>query len=88
MAFLRALVLKIRFSLGEQRRRAYAFLRRFAESENLWLVFLRAKGFWDLPADKQERRVKIFTALLSFHEEGTLLTGFFAETGRHFMSAK
>lgn len=88
MTFLKVLLLKLRASLGELRRRAYVFLRRFVRSENLWLVFLRAKGFGDFPIDRKERTVRIFTALLNFHEEGNFMPGFFQETGRHFMSAK
>jgi len=88
LTFLSALILKIRFELDDMRRRAYAFLKRFRELENLWLVFLRAKGFGDFPKDKKERMVKIFTALLEYHKTGDLLASFFKETGRHFMSAK
>jgi hypothetical protein len=88
MAILNALIQKIRISLEERRRRAYALLRRFREAESLWLVFLRAKGFLDFPDDKKERDVKIFSALLEIHRSGELLSGFFKETGRHFMSVK
>ena len=80
--------MKIQFELGELKRRAYAYLKRFAELENLWLSFLRAKGFGDFPTDKTDSIVKIFTALLEHHKNGDLLAGFFKETGRHFMSAK
>lgn len=88
MAFLKALLLKIKLSLGDLRRHAYVFLRRFVQSENLWLVFLRAKGFGDFPPGKRERITKIFAALLEFHKSGNLLAAFFQETGRHFLSAK
>ena len=88
ITLLRALILKTRFELGELRRRAYAYLRRFADFESLWLVFLRARGFGDFSPDKKERMMKIFTALLDFHQNTNLLAGFFQETGRHFMPAK
>ena len=88
MKWLNALILKVTFAFGEQKRRAYAFLRRFADLESLWLVFLRAKGFGEFPTNKKECMIKIFTALLELHEHQNLLSGFFQETGRHFMSAK
>jgi len=89
MEILKALLLKTPFSFGDMmRRRAYAFLQRFVRSENLWLVFLRSIGFKDFPADKKERGTKIFTALLEIHQNKNLLSSFFRETGRHFMSEK
>jgi len=88
MKFLSALILKTRFELEERKRRAYAFLKRFAGIENLCLVYLRARGFGELPEVKLERNVKIFTALLEIHENYCLSMRFFKETGRHFMSAK
>jgi hypothetical protein len=88
LTILNALLLKIRFSFGDIRRRAYAFLQRFVRLENLWLVFLRSTGFGDFPADKKKRATKIFTALLKIHQNGNLSSSFLAETGRHFMSVK
>jgi hypothetical protein len=88
MKILSVLLLKIPFSFGDMRRRAYAFLQRFVRSENLWLVFLRGAGFGGLPEDKKKRRLKIFTALLKVYHNGNLLSSFFQATGRHFMSAK
>lgn len=85
---LKALLLKTRFSFGELRRRAYAFLRRFTQAESLWLVFLRAGGFLDFPENGKDKRREIFTALLKIHQSGDLLASFFQETGRHFMSTK
>jgi hypothetical protein len=85
---LNALIQKIRLSLEERRRRAYALFRRFRELESLWLIFLRARGFSDFPEEKQERVAKIFSALLEIHRSENLLSGFFTETGRHFMSVK
>ena len=86
--FLSALILKIRFELGERKRRAYALLQRFTSLENLWLVFLRSKGFGGFPADTKERKRAILTSLLEFHRKEQLLSSFLMETGRHFMSAK
>jgi len=88
MVVLNALLLKVPFSFGDMRRRAYAFLQRFVRSENMWLVFLRSKGFRDFPTDKKNRATKTFSALLKIHQKENLLSGFFRETGRHFMSAK
>jgi len=88
MTMLNALILKLQYSFEERKRRAYAFLRRFRDSENLWLVYLRARGFGDFLTDKTERTAKIFTALLKLHREENILSGFLRETGRHFMSAK
>lgn len=88
MAILQALIQKLRISFDERQRWAYALLRRFRDSENLWLVFLRSKGFGEFPPDKTERTAKIFTALLKLHREENILPGFFWETGRHFMAAK
>ena len=88
IVFLKALVLKTQLSLGELRRRAYAYLKRFTTLENLWLVFLRARGFGEFSADSKERKEKIFTALMEFYENGSLLADFFQETRRHFMSVK
>jgi hypothetical protein len=88
IAILKAFILKLRISLKERIRRAYALWRRFREAENLWLVFLRARGFRDFPADSKERTEKIFTILEKLHKEDNLSSIFFLETGRHFMSAK
>lgn len=88
MRLLSALILKMEFSFEERKRRAFFFLRRFVQLENMWLVFLRAKGFEDFPTEKQERQTKIFSALLKVHQDGSLLTGFLKETGRHFLSVK
>jgi hypothetical protein len=83
-----ALILKIRFELEDMRRYAYAILNRFVRLENLWLLFLRTRSFKDFPIAKKERTVKIFTALLKYHESKNLISSFFDETGRHFMSLK
>ena len=88
MTFLSVLILKLRYELDELKRRAYMFLRRFAEYENLWLVFLRTRALGEYPSLKKERQVKIFTALLEYHKNGTLMPDFLRETGQHFMSAK
>ena len=88
MATLNALILKLRCSFEDHKRRAYAFLRRFRESENLWLTFLRSRGFGNIPARKKERAAKIFTALLKIYKEENFLSDFLRETGRHFMCAK
>lgn len=88
MALLNALIRKIRVCLEDRRRRAYALLRRFRDSESLWLTYLRARGFSDFPADKQERTAKIFSSLLELHRLGNLFSDFFEETRRHFMSVK
>ncbi|MDR0303030.1 MAG: hypothetical protein LBI04_12065 [Treponema sp.] len=88
MKLLETLLLKIRFKLGEMRRQAYKFLKRFAGLENLWLVFLRARGFGDFPSEGRERRVKIFTALLEQYQGKDFAANFLRETGRHFMAAK
>ena len=88
MKLLSALLLKIRFVLGEMRRRAYIFLKRFVRLENLWLVFLRARGFGDFPKNKQERTGKILGALLEQYAGEDFASTFLAETGRHFMAAK
>jgi hypothetical protein len=85
---LKALILKIKFSFGDLRRRAYEFLRRFLQSENLFVVFLRAKGVWDFHCDRQKRLKKILKGLLKFYENGSLLSEFLKETGQHFLSAK
>lgn len=86
MLFLEVLILKFKYELGDMKRQAYTFLKRFTESENLWIVFLRTRGLGYITADKKERRVKIFTALLKIHENKNLITSFFSETGRHFMT--
>ena len=88
MKILSALLLKIRFELGEMRRRAYILLRRFARLESLWITFLRAKGFGDFPRDKKERDVKIFVALLNQRHDKDFAATFLEETGRHFMAVK
>ena len=88
MAILKALLLKIRYSLENIKRRAYAFLKRFRESENLWLVVLRARGFGCFPVRKKERTAKIFIALLELYKDKNFLSDFLRETGRHFMSVK
>jgi len=88
MTFLKALILKIRFELVDRKRLAYAILKRFVQLEKLWLVFLRAGGFGDFPVTQKERTVKIFTALLKFHENKNLTPRFLEETGRHFMCVK
>jgi hypothetical protein len=88
MRLLGVLILKTRVSLGEWKRRAFLFLRRFARLENLWLTFLRARGFGDFPADKRARLRKIFAALLEFHRNGSLSADFLRETGRRLMSVK
>ena len=88
MAILNALLFKLRVSLGNMRRRAYAFLQRFVRSENLWLLFLRTRGFGSFPEDRKKRATKIFTALLKIHRNGNLLSDFLGATGQHFMSAK
>ena len=87
LAVLNALLFKLRVSFGDMRR-AYAFLQRFIQSENLWLIFLRARGFGDFPEDRKKRAVKIFTALLKIHQDENLMSSFLGATGRHFMSAK
>lgn len=84
--FLRVLILKISFELDELKRQAYAFLKRFVQSENLILAYLRSRGFGEFPEAKKERTMKIFTALLEIHKRGNLLFDFFQETNRHFMS--
>jgi len=86
MTILSALILKIRFEFGDMKRQAYAVLRRFVRLESLWMIFLRARGFGDFPGAGKERTMKIFTALLKFHKN--LISSFFKETGRHFMSLK
>ena len=88
MTILKSFIQKLRYSLEERKRRAYALLRRFRDYENLWLVFLRSRGFEDFPPDKAERTAKIFTALLKLHREENVLSVFLRETGRHFMSVK
>ena len=88
MVTLKVLIQKLRVSFDERQRWAYALLRRFRDSENLWLTFLRAKGFRDFPPDKAERTAKIFTALLKLHRDKNLLSDFLWETGRHFMAVK
>ena len=88
MKILEALLMKIKISLEERRRRAYTFLRRFIQSENLWLIFLRARGFGSFPTNKRARLAKIFAALLEFHQKGELPASFLRETVRHFLSAK
>ena len=86
MFFLKVLILKTKHNLGEKKRQAYTFLRHFTKSENLWVVFLRAKGLDFLPINKKERRIKIFTALLKIYESKNFMTRFLRETGRHFMT--
>jgi len=86
MLFLKVLILKLKFELGDKKRQAFAFLKKFTESENLWIVFLRAKSLDYLPNDKKERRIKMFTALLKIHKNQNLISSFFRETGRHFMA--
>jgi hypothetical protein len=88
MKLLSALLLRLRFVLGEMRRRAYIFLKRFVRLENLWLVFLRARGFGYFPKNKQERTGKIFKALLEQYAGKDFASTFLAETGRHFMATK
>jgi hypothetical protein len=88
MAILNALIFKLRYSLDERKRNAYALLRRFRERENLWIAYLRAKKLARFPDAKRERETKIFTALLIFHKSGNFLSDFFNETKRHFMSKK
>jgi hypothetical protein len=88
MRLLSALILKLRIKLGERKRRAYAYLRRFVSRESQWIIFLRAKGFGDISSAGMERRRKIFTELLKIYEGGKLLADFLRETGRHFMCAK
>jgi hypothetical protein len=88
MKLLSALLLKIRFELGEKRRQAYIFLRRFVRLESLWLVYLREKGFGEFPKDRKERAVKIYTALLRQYAHSAFMADFLSETGMHFMSAK
>ena len=88
MAFLKALILRIRFDFDDRKRLAYAIRKRFVRLEKLWLVFLRARGFGDFPVTQKERTVKIFTALLKFHENKNLTLRFLEETGRHFMCVK
>ena len=88
MIILKSFIQKLQYSLEERRRRAYALLRRFRDYENLWLVFLRARGFEAFPPNKVARTAKIFTALLKLHRKENILSGFLRETGRHFMSVK
>ena len=89
MALLNALLFRLRYSFCDTiRRRAYALLRRFVRSENLWLVFLRTRGFGAFPEDRKKRAMKIFTALLKIHQDENLMSSFLGATGRHFMSAK
>ena len=88
MTLLSALIMKIKYELGDMKRRAYIFLERFVKSESEWIVFLRAKGVRGYPKDKKERTEKIFTALLEYHKGGNLLTDFFREMEHHFMSVK
>ena len=88
MKILEALLLKMELSFERIRRRAFAFLRRFVESEALWLTFLRARGFGIFPRDRRERLIKVLSALLEIHREGILLASFLQETGRHFLSTK
>jgi hypothetical protein len=85
---LSALILRIKFELEDMKRHAYTVLKRFVRLENLWLTYLRTKGCKDFPTDKKERTVKIFTALLKLNENQNLISNFFSETGRHFMSLK
>jgi hypothetical protein len=74
--------------MGEMKRRAYILLRRFREMENIWLVFLRARGFGDIGQDKKKRIAAIFTAMREqYHSEG-FAANFLKETGRHFMAVK
>lgn len=84
--FLKVLILKFKFELGNMKRQAYKFLKRFTESENLWVVFLRTKGLEYLPKDKRKRRRKIFILLLKLHKAQKLILSFFRETGRYFMT--
>jgi hypothetical protein len=88
MKLLSALLLKIRFEIGEMRRRAYLLLRRFRRLESLWLVFLRSRGFRDFPEDKKERGIKILTVLVEQHRDKDFAVDFLRETRLHFMSAK
>jgi len=88
MKLLEVLLLKIQFELGEMRRQAYIFLKRFVRLENVWLVFLRARGFRDFPSERRERTVKIFAALRKQYMDTDFGANFLEETGRHFMAAK
>jgi hypothetical protein len=60
MAVLKAFVFKLRISLEERQRWAYALWRRFRESESLFLTFLRAKGFRAFSNEKQARTRRYF----------------------------
>ena len=62
MAILSALIQKIRFKFEERRRHAYAFLRLFRASENIWLMFLRVRGFSAFPDTKWDRSVEVLSA--------------------------
>jgi hypothetical protein len=86
MKLLSVLLLKIKKDLGDLKRRAYAFLKRFKECETRFAVFLRAVGFKDFPENPKERSVKIFRALMEL--SNTLSARFFEVTGTHFMRAK
>ena len=86
ITILKALILKIKFDFGERKRRAYDILKRFVILENLWIAFLRTRGLGYITADKNEKRVKILTALLEIHENKNLMTSFLRETGKHFMT--
>lgn len=88
MKLLEAVILKVRAISEEKKRQAYIFLRRFVRLENLWLVFLRARGFGDFPRDEKERRAKIFTSLQRLYAGKEFAVDFLRETGRHFMAAK
>jgi hypothetical protein len=85
---LSALLLKIGSVASEMKRQAYIFLKRFVSLENLWLVFLRARGFGEFSGNKRERTVKIFTALQKQYADKDFMADFLRETGRCFMASK
>ena len=86
MLFLKVLILKTKYELGETKRIAYIYLKRFTQLENLWLVFLRVREFGYLPTNKKEKRIKIFSELLRIYESKNFMTCFLQETGRYFMT--
>jgi hypothetical protein len=88
MTFLKAFILKIQYEFNDMKRRAYTYLRRFRQFENLWITYLRSKGIGDIPTDKKQRQEKIFTCLLELYDRGNLMEGFLEKMGRYFMSAK
>jgi len=86
MLFLKVLMLKFKYELGEIKRHAYTYLNRFIKFENLWIAFLRTRGLGCITADIKERRTKILTKLIEIYESKNFMMCFLQETGRHFMT--